>query len=82
MIAKVAWGATAPIDVATLPTPIVGEGQRQRLSVPLTAANRTFRVPHRLVARRRRGQIHVDQIREPGRPTALAGPLVLYIKDN
>ncbi len=35
MIARVAWGTTPPIDIAALPTPIMGEGQRQRLSLPL-----------------------------------------------
>lgn len=35
MIAKVGWDPAAPVTVSTLPTPIVGEGQRQRLAVPL-----------------------------------------------
>ncbi|MFL6414699.1 MAG: hypothetical protein ACJ74Y_03385 [Bryobacteraceae bacterium] len=35
MIARVGWDSAAPADINSLPTPIVGEGQRQRLSVPL-----------------------------------------------
>jgi hypothetical protein len=35
MIAKVAWDSTSPIDITALPTPIAGEGLRQRLPVPL-----------------------------------------------
>ncbi len=35
MIARVAWDSAPPTDVAALPTPIMGEGQRQRLSVSL-----------------------------------------------
>ena len=37
MIAKVAWNSGLPADVAALPTPIPGGGQRQRLPVPLQA---------------------------------------------
>jgi len=35
MIAKVAWDSAPPADVTALPTPVPGEGQRQRLSIPL-----------------------------------------------
>jgi hypothetical protein len=35
MIARVAWDSAPPTEVGGLPTPIAGEGQRQRLSVPL-----------------------------------------------
>ena len=35
MIAKVGWDASAGTDVASLPTPIPGEGQKQRLTVEL-----------------------------------------------
>jgi hypothetical protein len=35
MIARVAWGADPAIDITALPTPIMGDGQRQRLSIPL-----------------------------------------------
>ncbi|MFL6450751.1 MAG: hypothetical protein ACJ746_24165 [Bryobacteraceae bacterium] len=36
MIAKVAWDSGPPTDVTALPTPIMGEGQRQRIPVSLT----------------------------------------------
>jgi hypothetical protein len=35
MIAKVAWDSAPAIDVAALPTPILGEGLRQRMPVSL-----------------------------------------------
>src|SRR5206468_3240332 len=35
MIAKVAWDSAPPADVTALPTPIPGEGQRQRLPISL-----------------------------------------------
>jgi hypothetical protein len=35
MIAKVAWDSAPPADVTALPIPIAGEGQRQRLPIPL-----------------------------------------------
>jgi hypothetical protein len=35
MIAKVAWNSAPPAEVTALPAPIPGEGQRQRLAVPL-----------------------------------------------
>jgi hypothetical protein len=35
MIAKVGWNSAPPVEVTALPSPIPGEGQRQRLPVPL-----------------------------------------------
>jgi hypothetical protein len=41
MIGKAAWDSTPPTDVTALPTPIMGEGQRQRLPISLPQPGET-----------------------------------------